>query len=413
MQPVSGTGLGIFRIGYGLIMLLELIQLRPYIVHDLLPSRFRFTYDGFDWLPALPFEAMNVFFWVLMVMAVGVILGFWLKWASRILVAGYLYAFLLDVGHYNNHYYLYILIGILLSFTQADRCLSIGNRGWKSPGIPRWQLLLLKVQIALVYFYGGISKLETDWLMGVQMELWLPEGEDIPVWGAVFSRETIVSLFSIGGVILDLSAGFLLFWKKSRKAIIAALLIFHLTNALIWNIGYFPWFMILSLVLFMDFSFVRGQAFQPPKRLTRALLIAFLCFQILFPLRRFLYSGHSSWTGQGHLFAWRMMLGDHVDRVRVFVGQEGEELVPVALEEYITRRQLQKASRTPKQYLKFAHFLAATARQNGATHPDVRMEVYKSLNGRPEQMLISPERNLANIPYPYFGKAHFLEPFAY
>ena len=59
-QEVSGKSLSIFRIGFGLVMLYEMINLRSYVLRDLLNSKFFLTYDLFFWLDALPRPVMNV-----------------------------------------------------------------------------------------------------------------------------------------------------------------------------------------------------------------------------------------------------------------------------------------------------------------------------------------------------------------
>ena len=94
------------------------------------------------------------------------------------------YCFFICKGHYNNHYYLYILLPLLLSMTNADNWLSIKNwlqrrkdPQFKAAEIPNWQLFILQFQLFIVYFYGGLAKLNTDWLNAYPPRIWLHELE--------------------------------------------------------------------------------------------------------------------------------------------------------------------------------------------------------------------------------------------
>ncbi|MDF2697959.1 MAG: Vitamin K-dependent gamma-carboxylase, partial [Labilithrix sp.] len=47
--------------------------------------------------------------------------------------------------------------------------------------MPAWVLWLVRFQIGLVYFYGGVGKLETDWLFrAMPLRIWLAANGDFP-----------------------------------------------------------------------------------------------------------------------------------------------------------------------------------------------------------------------------------------
>ena len=63
------------------------------------------------------------------------------------------------------------LLALLLSVMPAERAFSLDRMRHPSmPAIvPRWNVLLLRVQLFIVYFYGAIAKLNPDWLRGEPM----------------------------------------------------------------------------------------------------------------------------------------------------------------------------------------------------------------------------------------------------
>lgn len=160
----------------------------------------------------------------------------------------------------------------------------------------------------------------------------------------------------------------------------------------------------------LAYLFFRGNEYQEEsdakegsfsrKRISLVFLTIWFAFQLTLPFRHFLYKGDPSWTGEGHLFAWRMMLVDTVDawRMKVVVPETGEEL-PIALDEYINYRQYRKMRRTPKSFLRFAHFIRDKVKENGIENPIIKMEVWKSVNNRAPQLVNDTTLNYALVPY--------------
>lgn len=425
------ASLGLFRIIFGLVMLVQIVRFKPYILHTLPNSRFHFKYDLFTWVDFLPPGLMSAVLVLLIVAASFVVIGLFSRISSIVLFLGFSYIFLLDQGHYNNHFYLFILLSFLLCFSNADKWGSV--RAWLDPEyaaspIPYWQIFMLQAQIFIVYFYGGIAKLNPDWLAAMEMKLWLPGKSDIAFIDSFLSSDFGAYFMAYTGLIFDLCIGFLLFWKKTRAWALIPVFIFHLSNHFLWNIGLFPYAMIGTTGIFFapDWpqkwlnklfksskeSAVRSRTPNYGLGRKAAILVLSLhfAFQLLFPLRRYFYGGNTAWHGQGHLFSWRMMMGDQVDQVRIRFNTPDMGYQYVSIYDYISNRQLMKCTRTPKNYLKFAHALADTLRAGGIAEPEISMEIYKSVNGRPWQLLIDPELNLAKVEYSAIRKADWILP---
>ena len=117
-----------------------------------------------DQLKQTPFTALHV------------AAGAFTRATSWLLAIGLAYIFLLDRMHYLNHWYLMVLLAVLLAVTPAGADLSVDT--WLRPErrrrtVPAWSVGILRAQLAIVYFYGGLAKLDGEWLAGRPLTLWL------------------------------------------------------------------------------------------------------------------------------------------------------------------------------------------------------------------------------------------------
>jgi len=170
-REVSASTLGLFRILLGILLVESIFDLQGYVTNHLMHSKFFFTYDGFGWVGILEPFWLHLFFCVLFLAAIMVVLGLYYRFFSVILFLGYTYIFLIDRGHYNNHFYFYSLLLFLLIFVKADAWGALGKKG--SGKVPYWNLFILQAQIFIVYFFGFVAKLQGDWLSGYPARFWM------------------------------------------------------------------------------------------------------------------------------------------------------------------------------------------------------------------------------------------------
>ena len=435
-EPVDIAFLVFFRIVFGGILLWEVYRYFTYgwIGRYFVEPVVNFTYYGFSWVKPWPGRGMYIHFAVLGVAAACVMLGFLYRIATPVLFLAFTYFFLLDQTRYLNHFYLVCLISFLMCFLPAERAFSLDallRRKIRTDVVPAWTLWLLRAQVGIPYFYGGIAKLNSDWLQGGEpMRIWLRPLTKMPGLGHLFAADWVVYSFVIGGLLLDLLVVPLLLWRRTRPFAFAAAVVFNLINAVIFDIGIFPWLMLGALFIFFPPDLVRrfargfmspGAAFdddaepaQPTakaktiparnvcpvlsgsQKLVVGLLAAYLGFQLVFPLRHYLYPGNVSWTEEGHNFAWHMKLrtkgGEAVFTVTHPASGRTWTINP---KEYLERHQLTKVITKPDLLILFAHHLAAEKRREGYDNVEVRARVLASLNGRQPQLLIDPNVDLA------------------
>jgi hypothetical protein len=416
LRPVDNSSLAVFRMAFGVAVAWHGAQILSggSVDYHYIDPVFHFTYYGFDWVRPWPGAGMYVHLAVMIAAALCFALGLFYRAAAVVMFVTFTYLFLCERALYNNHYYLMSLLGLL--------CIVIPlHRGWSldalrspavaSPYLPAWSLWLLRFQLGIVYFYGGVAKLDADWLRGQPMRLWLEKLSPYPVIGAYFTEEWGVQIFVWGGLLLDLLAVPLLLWRRTRLLTFGVIILFHVMNSTLFHIGVFPWLMIAATTIFFPPDWPRRLVrmpkpviggFTPPARrwdwrrkLGAAVLGAYVVLQLLIPLRHHLYRGPASWTERGHFFSWRMMLRDKHGAVRFHARnpQTGREGL-VDLRPYLTPVQIPKMTRDPEHILQLAHFLAEDFRRQGLGDTEIRVTALVSLNGRKPQLLIDPEVDL-------------------
>jgi hypothetical protein len=285
----------------------------------------------------------------------------------------------------------------------------------------------------IVYFYGGIAKLNLDWLKGEPMRHWLQEPagrEGTPAFAARFMESEFgVYFFSYGGIIFDLAIGFLLICRKTRLLAFGLIFIFNLTNQWMFKIGIFPFLMVAATVIFLEPGTPRNFIkkclprlkqdrlnLEPRPSRFRKSAISFvsiyLMIQILLPFRHWLYEGHPSWTEEGQDFAWRMKLRDKgACRLGLFAtNRETGETSLIPLDQFLAARQFIRMCQCPHMIIQFAHFLGKELEEEGINNPIITARTLVSLNYRPPQPLIDPDVNLTEEEYSIFKHAEWILP---
>jgi vitamin K-dependent gamma-carboxylase len=419
-QPVDIASLVVFRIGFGLMLAgwaLHYLWIGR-VVDMYVAPRFHFTYPGLDFIRPWGGLGMKLHFLGLALLGLLVALGLAYRFSSLLLALGFTYVFLLDRANYQNHYYLLALLSWSMPLMPTHRALSldalngaVGRRG----DIPAWCLMLTRFHIGILYFFGGVAKINSDWLAGEPMRTHLLTSE----WGAAlgnwFSSEPMVLLLAWGGLLFDLAVVPMLLWKRTRVLAYLACLVFHLMNSQLFQIHVFPWFMIVATTIFFEPGwprrFLRLPKFAPPtaelpavpptgkRRLGLSLLVIYTAVHLLLPFRHLLYEGDTNWTEQGHHFAWRMMLRGKTSGVRFLLTDRATgETLQADLLQFISPEQLTRMARDPEMIVHAAHQLREAYLKLTGRDFEVRAIVLSSLNGRPPQLLVDPNMDLSEVP---------------
>ncbi|MDY7230204.1 HTTM domain-containing protein [Hyalangium rubrum] len=419
LAPVDIAPLAYFRIIFGATLLVEVFRFfsKGWIKTYYIRPDFFFSYYGFEWVKPWPGLGMYVHFAVLGVLAAMLTVGLFYRVAAPLFWLGFSYVFLLDPANYLNHLYLVCLLAFLLIWVPAGRAFSLDTRlGLARPSstAPTWTLWLIRAQVGLVYFFGGIAKFDADWLSGVPGAMFLRKWE---LTAPLAEKAWAARLFAFSGTAFDLLVAPALLWRRTRPWAVAAAVAFHLTNANLFRIGIFPWLMIAALPLFFEPSTVRrwlervwpwraSEAAETPatgswtQQAGVAFFALWLTLQALLPLRHFLYPGEVNWTEQGHNFSWHMKLRNKKGSV-IFEARDPRtgERWDVDPEPLLSKRQYSKMTTRPDLVLQFAQRIARQYEHQGRPGIQVFADVWVSLNGRPHQPLVDPTVDLAAQPH--------------
>ena len=123
-RQVDGCLLGITRMGFGLLMFIDCFVERGLHYADQ-----KWTDDGcqfplFNWLKPLSSEWMTILQFVQGLGAFFIFIGFRVRRTGWLFIIPYWYMFLLDKTHWNNHSYLFGLMGILFTIIESDQSAS-------------------------------------------------------------------------------------------------------------------------------------------------------------------------------------------------------------------------------------------------------------------------------------------------
>ena len=420
----STATLAFFRLAFGLMTLFSLIRFAAHgwIDKFYIQPQFHFSYYGFEWV-----KPLGIYTYLLYIIAglsaLMVAIGFKYRLAIITFFLTFTYIELMDLTYYLNHYYFITIVSFILMFLPANAYFSVDayrNKSLAFAEIPRWNIDILKVLLAIVYIYAGIAKINSDWLLeAMPLRIWLPSNADLPIIGSLLKETWVAYAFSWVGMIYDLVIVFLLLYKPTRWFGFFMVVVFHVLTRILFPIGVFPFVMIISSLIFFDSDFhkrvlfyisgllkISKDAWENGKLKTSSLttiyktkiafLSAFLLFQLAFPFRYMLYPEELFWTEEGFRFSWRVMLMEKAGYIEFkVVDAQTKKTIHVDNSEFLTRFQEKQMSFQPDFILQYAHFLHDFYKEQGINNPIINVESYVALNGRLSRTYIDPNINLA------------------
>jgi len=421
--PVDGASLAAFRAAFGLLMLVALARHLAYGWVDqffLVPHVF-FPYPGFEWIVPLPAAGMYALYAGFALCALGLLSGAWTRQCAALFCLGFTYVHLIDRTNYLNHYYLVTLLSGLLAIVPAGASWSVDawrRRQARPRTVPAWAVWLLRFQLAVVYCFGAVAKLNPDWLLRAEpLRIWLGANVDVPLLGGWFEHAWVGYAFSYAGLLFDASIVPLLLCRRTRAAAYGAVLAFHLLTAVLFPIGMFPWLMIALTPIFFAPDWPRrvvaawsprlAQLTAPGREPTNAGprsaggrrgLVAglglYAALQVAVPLRHFAYGGDLYWNEAGFRWAWQIMVMEKYGRA-VFTVTDPTSGISQLVRPFdeLTPLQTRMMATQPDMILSYVRHL----QQRFGLDVEVYGDVTVTLNGRPAVPLVDPAVDLAAL----------------
>ncbi|XP_002069156.2 vitamin K-dependent gamma-carboxylase [Drosophila willistoni] len=433
-RPVDGSALGVFRMLYGAAMLIDIAEERGGGQLDVRygePQHCHFPL--FNSISALAYPLMGCVYLCMWLGAWGILLGYRFRLSCLCFIVPYWYIFLLDKPTWNNHSYLFGLVGLLLLFTRAESYCSLDRLLSPHSGqgqlVPYWNYFLIKFQFFLLYAYAGLKKFSPEWLSGYAMSNLSQHWVFAPfrqVLDAELIDLLIVHWFT---AFFDLSIAFFMTVEKTRLLVTPFMISFHLMNSRLFHIGMFPWVCLAEVPLFFGFDWPRKMLGRPiakhasvevptsckkPRLLAklRTVIICGYCgLQLFLPYSHFITKGYNNWTNGLYGYSWDMMMHSY-DTVLTSIkvvdndNQRVHNLNPYAFTEY------DRWTKYADMAVQYAKCIERNIQTDMAKHHSsspligqnisIFFDIWCSMNGRFQQRTFDPRVDLLKAPWSPF-----------
>ena len=425
LLQIDNSPLIIFRIFFGFLLACETFGaiLTGWVKSNLVEVKFTFSHIGMEWLQPLPGYGMYFYFIAMGLLGLCVMAGYKYRWtlgAFTILWAG---VYFMQKTSYNNHYYLLLLVCMIMLFLPANKYASIDakqNPNIKKYTMPAWCSWVMIAQVAIVYFYATLAKFYPDWLDGTFTKLMLEQ----KISGIIKSegiRETFYLFIAYAGIAFDLLIVPLLLFRKTRTIAFIASVIFHIFNSISLEIGIFPFFALSFVVFFYPPDKIRRVFFrnkpaaestgQPSREgiaILRYFFLPFFIIQLLLPLRHYLIKGDVLWTEEGHRLSWRMMLRQRYGSTFFkVVDKRSGDVIPYDPMSELTPKQKRGMETKPDMIWQMAQRIKQEYESKGIDVA-VYANSFASVNKDPLKRLIRPTTDLAEAEWSYFSHCNWI-----
>lgn len=418
-----------FRIIFGVMMMVGTARFMAlgWINDHYVNPIFHFKYYGFEWVQTISESGLIAVHILLLIASLLMVLGLFYRLSAITVFLAFTYLELIDLTYYLNHYYFVSIIALLMIFVPANRYLSLDvlrKPTLHCATVPGWCINIFKLQLAIVYIFAGLIKINPDWLLhALPLKIWLPANDKLFLIGPIFTYKITPYIFSWVGMLYDTTIVFWLLWPKTRLLAYISVIIFHVLTGILFQIGVFPVVMIGATLMFFspqwhqNFLWTLARFIQPSqlhiinsfkdkfykpsniqKQFFKIALPVFFTFQIIFPWRFLLYPGNMYWTEQGYRFGWRVMLMEKAATATFYItdsktGRKGE----VFNSDFLNSHQEKQMAMQPDMILQYAHFLGNYYQKQGIQNPKVTAEIYVTLNAQPSKLYIDSTLNLMNV----------------
>lgn len=426
-KQIDNTSLIIFRIIFGLLIFLESVGaiFTGWVKRTLIDPEFTFTVIGFDWLQPLPGNSMYFYYSIMGLFGLMVMIGYKYRFSIISFTLLWTATYLMQKASYNNHYYLLILISGFMCIVPAHKYLSVDaklNPEISSIHMPNWSKWIFIAQMAIVYTYGSIAKLYPDWLNTSVMNQFMLAKKHYYVIGDILQNTYIHYFLAYGGVLFDGLIIPLLLIKQTRKIAFVASIFFHLFNAIVFQVGIFPFLSLAFCLFFFDTKtihklFLKSKPFYNsndiivPQNTTaiKFLLAIYFCIQIALPIRHWFIKDDVLRTEEGHRLSWRMMLRLKTGIINFsIIDKATGKATIINHQEMLSEKQAGIIATKPDVIWQFTQHLKNKYESEGKDVEIYAVNSRISINGGAFKPFINPEVDLTTINWSTFRHSDWI-----
>ncbi|XP_059145030.1 vitamin K-dependent gamma-carboxylase-like isoform X2 [Physella acuta] len=464
-RPSDPACLGTIRFLFGFLMIIDTLQERGMSVVDKVwASKEICRFPLFSFIQPLPLEWMCVIYIIMLSGALGIMLGFFFRYSCAMYLISYWYIFFLDKTSWNNHSYLFGIMAFLFAVSDADRYWSVDgflNPKIHNAHIPLWNYTLLRAQIFLVYFIAGLKKLDPDWVFGYSMDSLSKHWIFSPFTYLLSYSQIDMYVVHLGGLLIDLSIGFLLFFNKTRLSGLFIATSFHLMNANLFQIGMFPFAMLFTQFLFCSMDWPRKIFFYIPDmlklllpkdiekktschciynkevlksedsmstesvifteelppvqpklqhKLSSAFTLAFIFLQCFLPYSHGITKGYNNWTNGLYGYSWDMMIHSwSVQHIRITY-YDKDTRDSGYLDPLVWTGGNRRWSYHADMIKQYAECISNNLQSYGINNVEIHFDIWLSLNSRFQQRMVNPHVDILTADWSPFQTPSWIMP---
>ena len=181
-RQTNAAPLAVFRVFFGILMCISIIRFwsKGWINSLYIEPDFHFSYYGFEWVKPLG-SYTYILFLICGISSLLVALGYKYRLAILVFFLSFTYIELMDKTTYLNHYYFVSVISFIMLFLpcNAQFSLDVVTKNKSYEKVPSWTIDSIKLMLGIVYFYAGLTKINSDWLCSAMpLKLWLKSKYD-------------------------------------------------------------------------------------------------------------------------------------------------------------------------------------------------------------------------------------------
>lgn len=428
---VDNSPLVLFRMFFGFLIVAESLGaiLTGWVRRAFIEPEFTFSFIGFEWLQPLPGDGMYYYYILMAFAGLSIALGYYYRAGALVFAILWTGVYLMQKSHYNNHYYLLVLLSWIMVIMPAHKRLSLDvkfGRIVKSETCARICIKFFVVEVAMVYIIASLNKVYSGWLAAEPISIWFKMKRNLPIIGDLLQSEWMHQFVAYGGILYDGLIIPLLLFKKTRKFGLLLSIFFNLFNSAVFQIGIFPYLMIAFSLFFYQpeqisrFFFrkrlpANEKVFQGSAALRKLIYYSFIflmVFQVFLSVRHHLFKGNVHWTEEGHRMAWQMMLRSksgygHYEIVNNLT-KDREEVDP---KKRMSRKQAARLSYQPDMTWQYSRRLQKEYAAKGWTDISIYFNGKVKLNKRPSAPLIDPKVDLLKVDWERFKHSDWINPY--
>lgn len=384
LKRTDNSALVLFRILFGALMAWQSFYylFDGWVFRNLSSPKFTFPHIGMEWLQPLPGNGMVWFFVLMGIASVFVAIGFRYRFSIVLMTLLWAGVYFMQKTVYNNHCYLVLLTGILMSLLPAADYASVDSLrpDKRKLSMLSWCGWVMMCQMTIVYFFASVAKIYPGWLDGSFTRIVYRRYADIPGL-SFFADHWFHVAMAWSGLLFDLIVIPMLLFKKTRTWAVALSIVFHLFNFYTLHIGIFPFFALSFALFFFPAEVVRKNFFwkKPTyetgfnerlsalnKKLLYCFFLPYFLIQVILPIRHWFIKGDVLWTEEGHRLSWRMMLRHRTGSATFIVSdKKSGERIPFNLTSLLSPMQIKQMKTRPDMIWQTAQHIKTDFEKEG------------------------------------------------